>query len=40
MLITFFEIKVIIRFGFIPQGETVNRAYYMEMMKRLREAVR
>jgi hypothetical protein len=24
---------------FIPQGQTVNQAYYMETLKRLREAV-
>jgi len=39
MLVTFFDIKDIIRFEFIPQGQTVNRAYYVEILQRLREAV-
>jgi hypothetical protein len=38
--ITFFVIKGIVRFEFIPQGQIVNWAYYMEIWKRLREVVR
>jgi hypothetical protein len=39
MLITFFVIKDIVHFEFISQGQTVNKAYYIEILKRLRESV-
>jgi hypothetical protein len=37
--ITFFDIKGIINFDFIPQAQTVNQAHYMQTMKQLHEAV-
>jgi acyl-CoA thioesterase FadM len=39
MFITLFDIKVTVPFEFIPQGQTLNQAYYVEILKQLREAV-
>jgi hypothetical protein len=40
MLITFFDMKDNVHFELIPQGlPKVNQAYYVEVLKPLREAV-
>jgi hypothetical protein len=40
MLITFFDIKGIVHFESIPKSQTVNQAYYVEILELLREAMR
>jgi hypothetical protein len=39
LVITFFDIKGIVHFEFIPQGQIINQAYYVELLKWLHEAV-
>jgi predicted Abi (CAAX) family protease len=39
VLITFFKIKGIVYLQFIPQCQTVNKAYYVEILKWLYEIV-
>jgi hypothetical protein len=39
MLITFFDINGTVHCEFITQGQTVNQAYYVEILKQLHEAV-
>jgi hypothetical protein len=39
MLITFFGVKCIVHFEFIPQAQIVDQTYYVEILKRLHEAV-
>jgi hypothetical protein len=34
MLVTFFDIKSIAHFEFIPQGQRFKQAYYAEILKR------
>jgi len=40
MLICFLDIKGLVHFEFVPQGQTVNQQFYLEVFKRLRDAVR
>ena len=40
MLICFFDIKELVHFESVPQGQTVNQQFYLEVLKRLRDAVR
>jgi hypothetical protein len=40
MFIALFDIKGIFHFSFIPQGQTVNEAYYVEILKQLHGDVR
>jgi hypothetical protein len=40
MLTVFFNSEDIVRHEFLPQGKTVTKDYYLEVMKRLREAIR
>ena len=37
---SFFYWKGIVHHEFVPRGETVNKEFYLKVMKRLREAVR
>ena len=39
MLICFFDIKGLVHFEFVPQGQTVIQQFYLEVLKRLRDAV-
>jgi hypothetical protein len=39
MLIVFFNIKGFMHHEYIPKGHTVNQKYYVEVLKRLRDAV-
>jgi len=40
MLLTFFNIRGIVHYEFVPNGQTVNQVYYLEVLERLREKVR
>jgi hypothetical protein len=40
MLTVFFYSEGVVHYEFLPQGRTVNKEYYLEVMQRLREAVR
>lgn len=40
VLTVFFDYRGIVHHEFLPHGETVNKHYYLKVMKRLREAIR
>jgi len=40
MLLNFFYIGGIVHYEFVPNGQTVSQAYYLEVLERLREEVR
>ena len=40
LLTVFFDYHGVVHQEFIPQGRTVNKEYYLEVMRRLREAIR
>jgi len=40
MLLTFFDIRGTDHYEFVPNGQTVNQVYYLEVLKRLHQKVR
>jgi histone-lysine N-methyltransferase SETMAR len=40
MLIVFFDIRGIVHCEFVPQGQTVNKKFYCEVLRHLREKIR
>ena len=40
MLLTFLDIGGIVRYEFVPPGQTANQVYYLEIVARLHEKVR
>jgi len=40
MLQTFFDVRGIVHYEFVPTGQTVNQVYYLEVLERLCEKVR
>ena len=36
----FFDFRGIVHYEFVPTGQTVNKVYYLEVLKKLREKVR
>ena len=39
MLIVFFDMEGIVHYEYVPQGQTVNQQFYLQVLKRLRLAV-
>lgn len=40
MLTVFFDYRGVVHYEFLPPGQTVNKEYYLSVMRRLREAIR
>jgi hypothetical protein len=40
MLIIFFDYEVVVGHEFVPQGWTLNKEFYLEVLRRLRESIR
>ncbi|KAJ8963246.1 hypothetical protein NQ318_018712 [Aromia moschata] len=40
MLIVFFDYRGVVHHEFVPEGQTVNKEYYLAVLRRLREAIR
>ena len=40
MLIIFFDCEGVVYYEFAPRGQTIDKEYYVEVLKRLRDAVR
>ena len=40
LLTAFFDCNGVLHHEVLPQGRTVNKEYYLEVMRRLREALR
>jgi hypothetical protein len=40
MLLTFFDIRGIVHYEFVPTGQTLNQVYYLEALKGLHEKIR
>lgn len=40
MLICFFDVRGVVHSEFVPPGQTVNQAFYLEVLKRLRNSLR
>ena len=39
MLLAFFDIRGIVHYEFVPNGQTVNPVYYLKVLEGLREKV-
>ena len=40
MLTVFFDYRGVVHYEFLPTGQTVNKEYYLSVMRHLREAIR